>query len=165
VRVSLALGLARATPPIPGRACALEADNGGRCLTSDAPCGISTGVALALIVEEDPDLCEVIAILFAVVRFECVLASDLDHALAQHEARSFDVVVINIAEPELHGLTTIRELRARSAELKILAMSWRDVPTRVAIEAGASTRIEIPFSVADLIAALRRAGVDVSFDD
>lgn len=77
-----------------------------------------------------------------------------EHLLAQG---GFDAVLLDLQLPHKSGMTLLRELRARDAELPVLILTARDaVSDRVAgLEAGADDYILKPFDLHELVARIR----------
>ncbi len=86
---------------------------------------------------------------------EC--AADGNEGLEQALGRQWDLVVLDLLLPGLHGLGVLRALRAARPDLPVLVLSARsDLPTKLkGFELGASDYVAKPFSLDELIARVR----------
>ena len=80
--------------------------------------------------------------------------SEADAALASHE---FDVVILDLGLPKLHGLDVLRKLRARGSSVPVLILTADDsVEQRVkGLDLGADDYMAKPFSLQELEARVR----------
>jgi two-component system OmpR family response regulator len=114
-----------------------------------------------LIVDDDPDLREVVRIALTRAGFETVEASDGMAALAQARTASPDLIVLDVMLPELDGTDVCLALRRRPAEagggVPILFLSSRDeeVERIVGLEIGGDDYMAKPFSPRELVARIR----------
>jgi DNA-binding response OmpR family regulator len=108
-----------------------------------------------LLVDDDPEIGEFLATLLDLEGLEPAVALGAADALAQ--APDTRAAVIDVAMPDVDGLTLCRQLRANGFDAPILVVSARpgaDLP-RLAAEAGADEFLRKPFDNAELIARLR----------
>ncbi|WP_229924508.1 response regulator transcription factor [Streptomyces sulfonofaciens] len=127
--------------------------------------------ARVLVVEDEPDLVEVLSGALRYEGFEARTAGDAATALAL--AREFrpDAVVLDWMLPDADGLEVLRGLRAELAAVCVLFLTARDaVEDRIAgITAGADDYVTKPFSLQEVLARLRgllrRAGLARQPDD
>ncbi|MFC4908150.1 response regulator transcription factor [Actinomadura gamaensis] len=118
-----------------------------------------------LVVDDEPDLTDVLGRVLAQEGWEVRTAADGAGAIAA--AREFrpDAVVLDIMLPDIDGLSVLRELRAAAPEVCVLFLTARDaVEDRVAgITAGGDDYVTKPFSLEEVLARLRgllrRAGL------
>ena len=84
-------------------------------------------------------------------------AADGRSGLALALGPSWDLVVLDLLLPGLHGLGVLRELRRERPTLPVLVLSARsDLPTKLkGFELGASDYVPKPFSLDELIARVR----------
>ncbi|GHJ38498.1 response regulator transcription factor [Streptomyces sp. TS71-3] len=130
----------------------------------DAPAGAVPPVRV-LVVEDEPDLAEVLSGALRYEGFQARTAGDATTALSL--AREFrpDAVVLDWMLPDADGLEVLRGLRAELAEVCVLFLTARDaVEDRIAgITAGADDYVTKPFSLQEVLARLRgllrRAGM------
>ncbi|MCA0176901.1 MAG: response regulator [Proteobacteria bacterium] len=89
---------------------------------------------------------------YAVDRVET--GSEADAALAAHE---FDLVILDLGLPKMHGLDVLRRLRGRGAAVPVLILTAADsVEQRVkGLDLGADDYMAKPFSLQELEARVR----------
>ena len=80
--------------------------------------------------------------------------TEADAALASHE---FDLLILDLGLPRLHGLEVLRKLRARGSALPVLILTAADsVDQRVkGLDLGADDFMAKPFSLQELEARVR----------
>ena len=80
--------------------------------------------------------------------------SEADAALASHE---FDLVILDLGLPKLHGLEVLKKLRGRGSKVPVLILTAADtVEQRVkGLDAGADDYMAKPFSLQELEARVR----------
>ncbi|MFJ7493218.1 response regulator transcription factor [Streptomyces sp. NPDC097727] len=118
-----------------------------------------------LVVDDEPDLAEVLAGALTGEGWQVRTAPDGASAVA--EARVFrpDAVVLDRMLPDMDGLRVLRELRREAREVCVLFLTARDaVEDRIAgITAGGDDYVTKPFSLEEVLARLRgllrRAGM------
>ncbi|MFD5030304.1 response regulator transcription factor [Streptomyces sp. NPDC058220] len=118
-----------------------------------------------LVVDDEPDLTEVLSGALRYERWE--VRSACDGASAVSAARAFrpDAVVLDWMLPDMDGLRVLRELRAAQPGVCVLFLTARDaVEDRIAgITAGGDDYVTKPFSLEEVLARLRgllrRAGM------
>ncbi|MEM7088765.1 MAG: response regulator transcription factor [Pseudomonadota bacterium] len=112
--------------------------------------------ARILIVDDDPNIREVIG--FAVERagFDASFAADGLAAVAASDRDKPDLVVLDIGLPEMDGLEVCREIR-RTSDRPILFLTARDdeIDRIVGLEIGGDDYVTKPFSPRELIARIK----------
>lgn len=114
-----------------------------------------------LVVDDDPHIRQLLVFALGKAGLDTVEAEDGEAALAMAEARTPDLVVLDINMPRMDGLEVCRRLRA-SGDVPILFLSSRDdeIDRVLGIELGADDYVTKPFSprevVARVMAILRR---------
>ena len=80
--------------------------------------------------------------------------NEADAALASHE---FDVVILDLGLPRLHGLDVLKKMRARGSSTPVLILTAADsIEQRVkGLDLGADDYMAKPFSLAELEARVR----------
>ena len=80
--------------------------------------------------------------------------SEADAALSAHE---FDLLILDLGLPKMHGLEVLRKLRARGSSVPVLILTAADsVEQRVkGLDLGADDYMAKPFSLAELEARVR----------
>jgi DNA-binding response OmpR family regulator len=111
-----------------------------------------------LVIDDNADLCANLRAGLEIEGYEVLTASNGEQGLKQLAEHKVDAVVTDLFMPDKDGIETIVALKERFPGLGIIAMSGRLGATYlpVAQEIGASTVLNKPFSLAELIAALRR---------
>jgi DNA-binding response OmpR family regulator len=109
-----------------------------------------------LIVEDDPQIADIIAKNLAAVGYECHGASDGGWALANLERLSPALMILDLGLPGLDGLEVLRRVRQRHA-LPVLVVTARasESDKLLGLEIGADDYITKPFSTAELVARVR----------
>ncbi|MCW5634470.1 MAG: response regulator transcription factor [Rubrivivax sp.] len=116
------------------------------------PCSTSAVPRRILVVEDERDIAELVALHLADLPAQVTLASEglggLDLALRQ----PWDALVLDIRLPGLSGLDLCRELRACASPLPILMLTARDseLDRVLGLELGADDYLTKPFSVLEL---------------
>jgi two-component system OmpR family response regulator len=130
-----------------------------------APVSVDGSALRALVVEDEPNLADV---LVRMLSFEGWQAqSALDGTTAIRLAREFapDVVVLDVMLPDLSGLQVLQRMRADNPRLCVLFLTAKDsLEDRIAgITAGGDDYVTKPFSFQEVSARLhglvRRAGL------
>ncbi|QKW31003.1 response regulator transcription factor [Streptomyces seoulensis] len=118
-----------------------------------------------LVVDDDPDLAEVLSGALRYQGWEVRTAEDGARAVAEARALLPDAVVLDLMLPDTDGLTVLRRLREVRPDVCVLLLTARDaVEDRIAgITAGGDDYVTKPFSLEEVIARLRgllrRAGM------
>lgn len=94
-------------------------------------------MARLLIADDDPMVRRFFAEVAALGGHEVVLAGDGDEALAVYEQAGADLAIVDLVMPRRDGISTIAELRRRSPDLKIIAVSGGWAMTRHERDQGA----------------------------
>ena len=114
--------------------------------------------ATVLLVDDDPEICQFLALLLEVEGFAPVKATSAGEALSAAARDRPAAVLVDVAMPDVDGLELCRRLRRAGTLAPILVVSARpgtEMPQR-ALEAGADEFVRKPFDNADLVARLRR---------
>ena len=112
-----------------------------------------------LVVEDDAELCELVAGRLRETGYEVDTAGTGVEALQRVEAHMPDLVILDIMLPELDGLEVCRRLRADHPLLYIIMLTARtgEVDRVVGLEVGADDYVTKPFSLQELVARVRSA--------
>jgi two-component system OmpR family response regulator len=117
----------------------------------------STRLPRALVVDDEPDLTEVLSQALGYDGWEVRTAADGAAALAA--AREFrpDAVVLDVMLPDIDGFEVLRRLREQQPGLCVLFLTAKDaVEDRIAgITAGGDDYVSKPFSLEEVAARLR----------
>jgi DNA-binding response OmpR family regulator len=110
-----------------------------------------------LIVEDEPEMARLLARGLEEEHFEVTVARDGRSALEMSEARSYDVILLDVMLPKMNGLQVARELRGRELETPVLMLTARDSLHDIVkgLDAGADDYLTKPFSFLELLARIR----------
>ena len=114
-----------------------------------------------LVVDDDPNLREVVCYALTIGGFRVRQASDGRQALAEIERQAPDLMVLDVLMPELDGLGVCRAIRSHATEavsrLPILFLSSRDeeVDRVLGLEMGGDDYLTKPFSTRELVSRVR----------
>jgi DNA-binding response OmpR family regulator len=112
-----------------------------------------------LVVEDEPDIRDLIVLHLAREGFRCRTAAGGVEALQRIRASAPDLVVLDLMLPELDGLEVCRRLRADPATASIpiimLTAKTDEIDRVVGLEMGADDYIAKPFSPKELLARVR----------
>jgi two-component system, OmpR family, response regulator CpxR len=116
-----------------------------------------------LLIDDDADLCALMADFFAENGFEVEFASDGRAGLARALTEPFELVILDVMLPFLDGFQVLEQIRRRSAVPIIMLTARIEERDRVAgLNAGADDYLPKPFGPEELLAriraVLRRAG-------
>lgn len=116
-----------------------------------------------LIVEDEPNIAEVVSLYLTRAEFQVRVAKDGMAAMQLLEDQIPDLVILDIMLPEVDGFAITRWLRERSNVPIIMLTARRDEIDRITgLELGADDYVVKPFSPQELVsrvrAVLRRAG-------
>lgn len=112
-----------------------------------------------LLVEDDPDLLEVLRLTFEMDGFNLVLATDGEQALAQARRHVPDLIILDLMLPKLDGLEVCRTLRADQAfaQLPILMLTAKsdEADVVLGLGLGADDYVCKPARPRELVARVR----------
>ena len=116
-----------------------------------------------LIVEDEPNIAEVVSLYLKRADFQVRVAKDGEAAMNYLEKQIPDLIIMDIMLPEMDGFAITRWLRDRSQVPIIMLTARRDEIDRITgLEIGADDYVVKPFSPQELVsrvrAVLRRAG-------
>jgi two-component system, OmpR family, phosphate regulon response regulator PhoB len=113
----------------------------------------------ALVVEDDPDIVELIQHYLGAEGFQVESVADGRRALERLRAGGFDLLILDLQLPGLDGLSVCAELRrdARTSMLPIVMLTARgdEADRVVGLEVGADDYVVKPFSPKELVARVR----------
>ncbi len=111
-----------------------------------------------LVIEDDRDIAELVALHLSELPAEVVLAADGRQGLGLAVTRGpWDAVVLDLGLPGLNGLDLCRELRARASTVPLLMLTARasELDRVLGLELGADDYLTKPFSIVELVARVR----------
>src|SRR5256714_8135380 len=126
-----------------------------------------------LIVDDDRELCELVAELLGTEGFGVEVADGSAHGLERALTNSHSLVVLDVMMPGMNGFELLRRLRAEGSSVPVLMLTARgeDVDRIVGLEIGADDYLPKPFNPRELVARInavlrrverRTAGVGAS---
>jgi two-component system response regulator AtoC len=113
-----------------------------------------------LVVDDEPDLCALIAEALADEGYEVTCAKDGAEAMAAASASSFDVVLADMRLPKVDGLTLLRWLRSKSPSTDLIVMTGNAAVADAVtvLKEGAFDYLTKPVHLEELSVQLRRLG-------
>src|SRR5471032_2860697 len=109
----------------------------------------------ALLVEDDPNIVDLIRSNLAVRGFDTVVSTDGIRALQLLETEEPDIVLLDLMLPEVDGFDLCRQIRERSAVAVIVVSARGGERDKVtALNMGADDYMTKPFSVEELLARI-----------
>jgi two-component system, OmpR family, response regulator len=129
----------------------------GGSVAGTSPAGRTTPEARLLVVDDEPNIRELLSASLRYAGFEVATAADGQQALALADSFRPDLLVLDVMMPGLDGFETCRRLRADGIWVPVLMLTARDsVEDRVrGLDGGADDYLTKPFSLAELTARLR----------
>ncbi|MBK7705302.1 MAG: response regulator [Acidobacteria bacterium] len=109
-----------------------------------------------LIIDDDEELCDLVAEYLTVEGFETDAVHDGEAGLASALAGDHGIVILDVMLPKKNGFDVLRELRKTSA-IPVLMLTARgdDMERIVGLEIGADDYLAKPFNPRELVARLR----------
>jgi two-component system OmpR family response regulator len=117
----------------------------------------STPEAKLLVVEDEPNIRELLATSLRFAGFEVHVAADGATAIKQANTHQPDLVVLDVMLPDMDGFTVTRKLRASGRILPIVFVTARDsVEDKVkGLTVGGDDYVTKPFSLEEVVARIR----------
>src|SRR6202012_197014 len=112
-------------------------------------------VTRALLVEDDPNIVDLIRSNLAVRGFDTVVSTDAERALRLLETEEPDIVLLDLMLPDADGMELCRQIRERSSVAVIVVSARGGERDKVtALNMGADDYMTKPFSVDELLARI-----------
>jgi DNA-binding response OmpR family regulator len=110
-----------------------------------------------LIIEDDPDIAEVVTVNLRDLGLEVERASDGRMGLEKALENRYALVILDLMLPRMDGLTVCSRIRAKDPTLPILMLTARseEVDRVVGLELGADDYMAKPFSVREFVARVK----------
>lgn len=110
-----------------------------------------------LIVEDDPNIINLLEIHLKDLDCETTTATDGNTGLLKAIENNFDLIILDIMLPEMDGLEVCRQLRASKSHTPILMLTARseEIDKILGLETGADDYLTKPFSVREFIARVK----------
>src|ERR1700741_1113908 len=122
----------------------------------DQPDGASESRSTLLVIDDDRELCTMLAEYLAPEGFTTVTAGTGREGLEQLGRAAVDLVVLDVMLPELSGFDVLRRIRAVSrVPVIMLTARGEEVDRVVGLEMGADDYLAKPFSPRELVARIR----------
>jgi DNA-binding response OmpR family regulator len=127
-------------------------------------------MATILIIDDEPEICRALTQMLGRAGFGVTAVGTAAAGLAAFERAPADIVITDIIMPKIHGLDIIKSIRAKSAIVRIIAISGGGnfgplghepgaITTQAylaaAAKVGADAVLTKPFDKVDLLAAVR----------
>ncbi len=117
----------------------------------------ATPEATLLVVDDEPNILELLATSLRFAGFDVVTAANGNEALRQAAAHHLDLVVLDVMMPDMDGFTVLRRLRAGGSPLPVVFLTARDdTEDKVkGLTAGGDDYVTKPFSLEEVVARIR----------
>jgi DNA-binding response OmpR family regulator len=118
---------------------------------------VMTSTRRLLVIEDDPDIAEMLRVNLRDEGFTVEHAADGTTGLARIETESFDLVVLDLMLPGIDGLEICRRIRTQQDYTPLVITSARSAESHriVGLELGADDYLTKPYSVFELAARIR----------
>jgi two-component system, OmpR family, response regulator RpaB len=104
-----------------------------------------------LVVDDEATIRRILATRLSMVGYEVVVAADGEEALAQFDAESPDLIVLDVMMPKMNGLQVCQTLRQTTGVPIIMLTALGEVSDRIkGLELGADDYLPKPFSPKEL---------------
>lgn len=119
-------------------------------------------MARILVVDDEPDICDLLREILSLAGYDVLVAFDGDSAMTLLRKQPVDLILTDIFMPGKEGIETIMELRRDFPTVKIVAMSGGGKTgelhyLRDAVQLGAVRTIFKPFGEEDVLRVVREA--------
>lgn len=110
-----------------------------------------------LLIDDDSELCAMLAEYLAAEDFSVDMAHDGATGLKLARQQSFDAIILDVMLPGLNGFDVLRELRQQQLQTPVLMLTARgdDIDSIVGLELGADDYLPKPCNPRVLVARLR----------
>ena len=114
-----------------------------------------------LLIDDEDRIRELLATILTDADYDVMCASNGAEAMELMNDQSFDLVITDILMPEKEGVETIMELKRKTPETRIIALSGGGrtknfTPLKIAARAGADMTLQKPIEPDDLVEAVRK---------
>ena len=117
-----------------------------------------------LIVDDNPEIREIIQILLSGEGFLTEEAKDGKTALDLLQATCFDLIILDIMMPGLNGYQTCLEIRKiTNAPILFLSAKTKDSDKTLGFSSGGDDYLAKPFSYSELISRVKRSSAVITF--
>jgi DNA-binding response OmpR family regulator len=113
-----------------------------------------------IVAEDDQDIRLLVELRLRRAGFDVTVAADGREALRLALSESPDLVVLDVAMPELDGLSVLDQIRANGATRKtpvvLLSASVHETQVETGLQRGASAYVKKPFALDQLLATIEQ---------
>jgi CheY-like chemotaxis protein len=111
-----------------------------------------------LVVEDDPEICELLVVWLQGEGFHVRVARDGAEAvqLVEAEPDGFACILLDLTLPDMDGVDVLHALGARGSPATIVAMSANRLALQHAMRAGATAAVAKPFDLDALLSLLAK---------
>lgn len=123
----------------------------------------AVGQRRVLIVDDEPEIVEVLRQRLTWMRFAVSSAADGLEALEKIRAERPDLVLLDLRMPRMGGMDALREIRQVAPDLYVIVMtaSTTHSVARACLAAGANDFLAKPFRPQDLVTRMRKVFPDI----
>jgi two-component system, OmpR family, response regulator CpxR len=109
-----------------------------------------------LLIDDDEELCELLADYMKLEGVSMEMVHTGDQGISRALSSEYDLIILDIMLPGMHGLDVLREIRAHS-QIPVVMLTARgeDVDRIVGLELGADDYLPKPFNPRELLARMR----------
>jgi len=134
----------------------MQLSEDSRETASDTGTGTASAPMAVLLVDDDRELCRMLAEYLQPEGFRLTTVHDGDEALYALGRHHFDLIVLDVMLPRLGGLDVLRQLRQKNATpVMMLTARGEDIDRVVGLELGADDYLSKPFNPRELVARMR----------
>jgi DNA-binding response OmpR family regulator len=110
-----------------------------------------------LIIDDDRELCELVAELLSEEGFRIEVSNESARGLERALSGEHSLVVLDVMMPGMNGFEVLRRLRAEGSDIHVLMLTARgdDVDRIVGLEIGADDYLPKPFNPRELVARIQ----------
>ena len=130
---------------------------GENVLSAKTPVEMPTGAYRVLIMEGSDALARLLATGLSAESLAVEVVADLASVARRLEKRSYQLMILDLDQPDMDGLATLRTLRTEQPEMHILVLSGRTGVEGLvaAFDHGADEYLMKPFSLLEMMARVR----------
>jgi len=124
-----------------------------------------------LIIEDDPDIAELVEINVKDIGFELVKENNGKEGLKTALDNKFELIILDLMLPGLNGMEVCKQIREKDTHTPILMLTAKseELDKVLGLEKGADDYLTKPFSIRELLARIkaniRRVKVDAEFQE
>lgn len=110
-----------------------------------------------LIVEDEKNIARVLELELTYEGYETGVANTGSEGLIQFREQEWNLILLDLMLPEIHGLDVLKRIRASNASIPVILLTAKnDVKDKVAgLDLGANDYVTKPFEIEELLARIR----------